>query len=163
MLFDFRSPHAFRPWVSMDDCVMGGHSTSHLIPGQQGTAIYTGMISLENNGGFASTVAEGQSYDLSGCEGIALRVRGDGKTYGFYLRDNSFRVRYQADFTAPNEQWKTIMLPWSAFTPRIFGHTLPVAPSLNRAFITAFGIIISHEQEGPFHLEIETISAYHSA
>jgi len=52
----------------------------------QGTLEFKGIVSLENNGGFASIRSGTANYDLSDFEGLLIRVRGDGHRYAFNLR-----------------------------------------------------------------------------
>lgn len=163
VLFDFTDPAALDGWRAVDDPVMGGRSHSRITPGDDG-ALFAGVVSLENNGGFASVRSPEIMADLSACKGIRLRVRGDGKRYGFILRSAlSLGVRFQAAFEPPAGKWATISIPFSAFQPKVFGMTLPLAPPLHRQRITSCGLIISDKQAGPFQLTIESIGAYEDA
>ena len=84
VLFDFRNPDGdmAETWGAVDDVVMGGVSASglRLIPG---AALFSGQVSTENNGGFVSvrTRSFAEPVDLSSCDGIELRVQGDGQRY----------------------------------------------------------------------------------
>ena len=60
-------------------------------------------------------------------------------------------------------EWATISIPFSAFQPKVFGMTLPLAPPLHRQRITSCGLIISDKQAGPFQLTVESIGAYEDA
>ena len=54
MLYDFSSEGAVEEWISINDVVMGGISTGGLERTPEGTAVFSGNVSLERNGGFAS-------------------------------------------------------------------------------------------------------------
>ena len=41
-------------WTIVNDGVMGGLSSSEIIETEEKTLIFSGLVSLENNGGFAS-------------------------------------------------------------------------------------------------------------
>ncbi|MGK7897634.1 MAG: CIA30 family protein, partial [Xenococcus sp. (in: cyanobacteria)] len=89
VLFDFTKPTADikETWGALDDVVMGGVSQSNIrLANNQ--AIFAGIVSTDNNGGFASVRTRNfqPPLDLSGFEGIELRVKGDGKRYKFITR-----------------------------------------------------------------------------
>ena len=61
-LFDFDSADAVSGWFSVDDRVMGGVSVSQMRYAGDGVARFSGDMSLENNGGFASVRFTGQDF-----------------------------------------------------------------------------------------------------
>ena len=68
-------------WGIVNDGVMGGLSEGKVTFTDEGTMRFAGKLSLKNNGGF-STVRTGKiKLDLGDSDGLALRVRGDGRTY----------------------------------------------------------------------------------
>ena len=89
-------------WSIVNDGVMGGRSTSKISLTDERTALFTGFVSLENNGGFASTRAAFQSLDLSAYEGVTLRVKGDGRRYQLRFRQNGCGVRGGVQ----NDSWR---------------------------------------------------------
>ena len=149
-------------WQTINDVVMGGVSESSFKLTTNATALFSGSVSLENNGGFASVRSPARDSKLKGFEGILLRVKGDGKTYKFSIRiDRAFDgINYQTDFTAPKDAWKEIRLPFSAFKPTYRGQILTDRPALDPAKIRTVGFLVSDKQEGQFTLEIKRIKAY---
>jgi hypothetical protein len=125
-----------------------------------GHAIFSGAVSFENNGGFASVRSRPVVYDLSAFGGLVLRVRGDGKRYFFRLKtDTSFDgVSYQVEITPPAGEWAEFALPFNEFVPVYRGRIVPDHPPLDPSRIASFGLLISR-QEGPFRLDIEAIRA----
>jgi len=81
LLFDFSTERTVGAWVSIDDVVMGGVSSSRLEATGSDTAVFTGLVSLENNGGFASVRSRPEEHDLGGYSGLEIRIRGDGRRY----------------------------------------------------------------------------------
>ena len=75
-------------WQIVNDGVMGGLSKSTMQV-REGKGIFTGTVSLENNGGFASTRTSIQSLGTDSIQNLAIRVKGDGKTYQLRLRSNN--------------------------------------------------------------------------
>lgn len=160
-LFGFEQPADAGAWRSIDDVVMGGRSSSGVVPVEGGGAAFVGEVSLENNGGFASVRSPDLPRGLSGFDGLRLRVRGDGRRYGLTVRVANVPapLRYQAEFDTAPGQWQTVTVPFGALRGKIFGNTVP-APPLPARWAREIGFIISDGQAGPFRLEVEWIDAY---
>ncbi len=54
MIFDFSTEAQLLQWMVINDGVMGGISSSSFKKGEQAGAVFTGEVSLENDGGFCS-------------------------------------------------------------------------------------------------------------
>jgi len=161
-LCEFRGEADASQWYVIDDSVMGGVSASRFLPGEDGSGIFRGNLSLENNGGFCSSRSRPMEFDLTGCDGIAVRVRGDGRKYAFNLRtDSRFNGLYwHQPFETRAGEWTEIRLPFDRFRARIMGTEMPSAGNIDPAAIRTLGFIISDKKEGPFELEIDWIRAY---
>ena len=73
-LIDFSNASA-AGWQIVNDSVMGGISRSTLQLHEDGYALFSGTVSLENNGGFASVRTRAQApMDLSDFEGLSVQV-----------------------------------------------------------------------------------------
>lgn len=152
---------ATSPWRDVDDVVMGGVSSSDMrIDGD--VAVFAGELSLENNGGFASVRSGVIDADLTGYDGVRLRVKGDGNRYQFRIRTNANfdGPSYQKSFATTRGTWMEIELPFAEFFAAFRGRELPNEPPLDAAEIATAGILIADKQEGPFRLEIDWIKAY---
>ena len=162
LLYDFESPAEIAQWRNQDDPVMGGVSRSRAGAGLQSTLVFSGRVSLENNGGFAAVRSFGlpQAVDISAYNAIQLRVLGDGKVYGFTLSTGTApNLLYQARFRTMPGEWMTITLPYADFEPTRFGFRPPGAPALNVRDVRVLGFIISDKQAGPFELGVDWIKA----
>jgi len=159
-ILDFFQPGSMQ-WTIINDGVMGGLSTSNLELTEEGTGLFAGFVSLENNGGFASTRTEVQDLDLSPHEGVTLRVRGDGRRYQLRFRlDGSFDgVAYQAEFDTSPGEWMEIDLLFEEFRPTFRGRVPPGSGPLDPARIQQIGFLIGDKKEGPFKLEIAWVGA----
>ena len=85
-LFDFQTTTHSPTWQVVNDDVMGGVSTSQFQLVPNGGAVFSGVVSLENNGGFASVRSSPVRENLSCTDAFVLRVRGDGRRYKFTVR-----------------------------------------------------------------------------
>ncbi len=152
-------------WAPIDDVVMGGRSRSEFVSTSEGTWIFRGFVSDENGGGFASVRSGPLGLDLSGREGLRLRVRGDGKRYKIGVRnDVAFDgVVYQSAFETAAGSWQIIEVPFARFVPTFRGRRLDDAPPLDSSRIATLGFVVADRQLGAFRLEVASIAAYGGA
>jgi len=155
ILVDFSTGAVPGAWAAVDDVVMGGISRSRLEQGD-GAAVFTGRLSLERGGGFASVRGPVVDADFSACAGIELRVRGDGKVYRLRLHDTGRLdgVAWQARFPTRAGEWQTLELPFPDFEASFRGRAVPDAPPLATGAIRQAGLMIAERQAGPFRLEV---------
>jgi len=152
-------------WQIVNDNVMGGISRSAIEMDKDGFAVFSGTVSLENNGGFASMRTQARSpADLSEFEGLSVRVFGDGKTYSLRLRTvKNGRITpysYEARFTTSGGEWETHKLPYRDFRAVFRGNSVRGNPELNSDAIIEIGFMIQDRQTGPFSLSISGINVY---
>ena len=161
VIFNFESPATSGEWVTVNDVVMGGVSESIFEINQDNTATFSGKVSADNNGGFASarTSLINRYNDY---EGVIIRVKGDGKIYSLRFRtDTNFDgISYQAKFKTVDGEWNEFKIPLSDFNPTFRGNTLSNKPELESKNIKQIGILISDKQFGKFKLNIDWIKFY---
>ena len=152
-------------WQIVDDNVMGGISRSSLEMNRDGFAVFSGIVSLRNNGGFASVRAQAQNpANLSDFKGMSVRILGDGKVYCLRVRTvvngrvtpYSFEARFA---TTPGE-WETHTFPYSEFKAVFRGSDVRGNPKLTAESVIEVGFMIRDGQEGPFQLGLSNISVY---
>jgi NADH dehydrogenase [ubiquinone] 1 alpha subcomplex assembly factor 1 len=162
ILFDFDSEAACTSWIPVNDVVMGGVSHSRFDYVGESTAVFSGTVSLENSGGFASVRSAPSLYDLGKYAGLLLRVRGDGKKYKMNLKTEATLdgVQYQAVFETQQNVWTEIVIPFSKFVPMFRGVPAQHSPVIDTASICSFGFLISDKQGGAFQMEIDWICVY---
>lgn len=146
-------------WRIINDGVMGGISDSELQILPTGVGEFRGNVSLENNGGFASTRGLLTRLPSEAYTKIKLRVRGDGKKYSFRIRtDGQYDgVSYKNDFETKAGDWEEITLRLADFKPTWRGRTLTNIPPIEPTQIRQIGFLISNKQEGAFTLLIDWI------
>lgn len=144
------------PWKEIHDGVMGGVSSGRMTAAGD-HLVFSGELSLENNGGFASVRrAAGPFTAVTGR--VRLEVRGDGRRYQFRLRqDTAFDgVAWRAEFVATDE-WLTVEWPLTRFEPVFRGRRVPGAGGLQPTAIRQAGFMLADGVPGPFRLEIRAI------
>ena len=163
VLYEFSQPTDSHQCRTINDTVMGGGSSSSFETPGNGIAVFSGNVSVENYGGFASVRSAPKFRDLSRWQGLALRVRGDGQSYRLGLKTDATwdGVMYQASFQTSADEWTEVRLPFgTCCTPKFRGRDVPDAPALDPSRIRQISLMISEKQEGPFRLEIDWIAAY---
>lgn len=150
-----------RPWYVVNDGVMGGLSDSGMRLTPNGTGEFSGVLSLENNGGFASVRTPLLPFDYAAFTGVQLRVKGDGRTYQLRFRtDERFDgVAYRALFPTQEGVWTTVLMPFEDFQPTFRGRILEGVPPLDTSRLEQLTLMVADKKAGPFLLEVGSITA----
>ena len=159
LLFDFSDPDVAKTWRTVNDGVMGGVSEGEVRVTEDETLEFFGTLSLENNGGFTSVRSPTGKLDVSDCDAIVIRVRGDGRTYyaNVYVPTERYSVSYRTEFTTEEGEWQDIRLSFADFKATFRGRNLPNAPPLDLSNIQSMGFLLSDKKAGPFSLEMAWI------
>ena len=158
MLIDFGQSKE-NSWSSVNDSVMGGRSTGNTNYSDD-VLSFTGSISFQNNGGFASVRSPYTEMDLSDYSEVTIRYRCEGQSLNFglqYYRE-WYKPNYKIILPATDMKWKTVSLRMDEFKEyRIGRPTGSLIPKevLNR--ILRFSIMTNDKKEGPFQAEIDYI------
>ncbi|NDJ18302.1 CIA30 family protein [Myxacorys almedinensis] len=178
ILFDFSNPShdISTTWGALDDVVMGGVSTSSFQL-SDGKAVFSGNVSTDNSGGFASVRT--RNFDpaiaLSEYTGIELRVKGDGNRYKFLVRDDDGwdSIGYSHSFDTVAHEWIALRIPFSSLIPVFRAKTMANAMPLNAGTVRSLQLMLSKFEydgalnpkfhPGEFRLEVSSISAVRDA
>ncbi|WP_241502251.1 CIA30 family protein [Hymenobacter glacialis] len=156
LLFDFSATSDWSGWEVENDVVMGGKSSSKLTRNEAGNAVFTGDVSLKNNGGFASIQYQFAPRAISGYDKACIRLKGDGKEYQFRLKANlKDRASYIHTFKT-NGEWQTIEIPLSIMEASFRGNKLP-QPNFNAEKIEEVRFLVGNGKAENFRLEIDRI------
>ncbi len=160
MLFEFDGTDSGR-WMTVHDTVMGGRSEGGMEM-HDGVLRFSGNLSLANNGGFAS-IRHAGAMDLTGRNGIRLRVRGDGRSYGLRLQTEARyfgrAVSWSSEFATEAEQWVEVDVPFDSLTAGFRGRSLG-GYLFDPARVELIGVLLGDKNEGAFEIEIDWIAAY---
>ncbi len=159
-LVDFRDAGAGPRWVAVNDGVMGGRSRGGPAI-EDGVLVFSGVLSLENNGGFSSVRTVDRAFDLGAGRELVLRVRGDGRRYQLRLatdaRWRGLTVSWAGDFDTVAGQWTEVRVPLATLRPTVRGLDLQ-GPPMDPSRVREIGLMIADKREGPFRLEVESIA-----
>ncbi len=157
-LFDFSDSDAPR-WNIVNDGVMGGLSKG-FVSVEEGTLRFSGTL-VTRGGGFTSTRAR-LDVDLTGYDGVELRVRGGGRTFEVEVDDGTQRGWRSVSRRAPFEttrEWTWVRIPFQSLNTTVFGRRVS-ARTFDPSRVRQVALFIADGQDGPFELEVDEIRVY---
>jgi hypothetical protein len=146
-------------WYVVNDGVMGGRSLGGVAV-EAGTLRFTGTL-VTQGGGFTSVRAR-RAVDLTGEDGLELRVRGSGRPFEVELDDGQRRFGRTVSRRAPvptTAEWPVVRVPFSALRNSIFGQPVN-APPIDLTRIQSVGLYMLDGRDGPFRVEVDYIRSY---
>jgi monofunctional biosynthetic peptidoglycan transglycosylase len=158
-LLDFDGPGAAQKWQAVNDGVMGGVSEGRFKITADKTMEFSGRLSLENNGGFASVRTKLTNFDIRGGDTLVVRVKGDGREYvlNIYTKSRRMAFSYRAPLPTMRDEWMEVSVPLDEFIPTSFGNRVQGMGPVEPDQINSLGFMLSDKQPGPFKLEVEWI------
>jgi NADH dehydrogenase [ubiquinone] 1 alpha subcomplex assembly factor 1 len=159
-LIDLRAPDVARQWQVVNDGVMGGVSKGQFRLSEDGTLVFSGTLSLKNNGGFASIRCSTIGHTLKADDSIVVTVKGDGRDYilNLYTKSRRMAFSYRAPLIVPAGDWADLVVPLSAFVPTSFGRRVQGMGPVDPSQVRGIGFMLSDKKPGPFELQVRSIS-----
>lgn len=156
MIVDFEKLPDLRDWIVVDDGVMGGKSAGNFTQNADGDAVFSGSISLDNNGGFSSVRSRFQKIAVAEYNSIVLKLHGDGKKYQFRIKANSGdSYSYIASFST-SEEWQEIEILLKDMYPSFRGRKLD-QPNFSHNYIEEIAFLTGNKKAEDFKLLIARI------
>lgn len=156
ILFDFRNTTDISTWQIINDGVMGGRSKGNFGLNPDGNGIFSGFVSLENNGGFSLVR---HRLNRTGCAGktkFVIRLKGDGKRYQFRVRADASSSHAYVCYFNTTGNWQNIEISFSDLYPVFRGRRLN-QPNFSGEVMEEIGFLIGNKKEEHFLLEIDKI------
>ena len=148
-------------WYVQNDNVMGGRSEGGFNISLE-ELIFSGNTNT-NGGGFSSIRTEPLRLNLSGYDGIRVKIKADGRRYTWQLQTDARwrgrQVNYWAEFDTLVDEVSVIHIPFTKFFPQFRGYRLD-GPDLDVSQITQLGLYIYDKKDGPFELRLMSVEAY---
>mgnify|MGYP005823356455 CR=1 FL=1 len=155
-IFEFSKLSNITSWRVVDDVVMGGVSSGNFEINEKGNGLFTGEISLDNNGGFSSLRYRFDKINVENFTKVILKIKGDGKKYQFRVKDNSQNdYSYIQSFETSNN-WELIEINLSDMYPAFRGRNLDMS-NFSSTKIEEIALLIGNKKEETFRLEISKI------
>jgi monofunctional biosynthetic peptidoglycan transglycosylase len=164
-LVDFAGPEAAQQWQAVNDGVMGGVSDGRFTITDEKTLEFSGTLSLENNGGFASVRTKPTDLDIEAGDTLVVRVKGDGREYvlNLYTKSRRMAFSYRTPLPTTKDEWTEVRVPLEDFIPTAFGRRVqgmgPVGPDQ----INGLGFMLSDKKPGKFRMQVESVKVERAA
>lgn len=155
-IVDFTPESELSQWRVVDDGVMGGRSAGDLYLDDEGHAVFTGKVSLENNGGFSSIRHRFRTKDVEAYDAIVLYIKGDGKRYQFRVKESARDYHSYGTYFSTTGVWQVIEIPFSTLSPQFRGRKLPM-PNFAGQDMQELAFLIGNKTAESFRLEIDKI------
>ena len=155
-IFDFGSDLHLKNWYIVNDDVMGGVSTAKLTINNSGHGVFSGKISLENNGGFASARHNFKKINVSKDNTINIIVKGDKKKYQLRIKENNSDYHSYVYNFITSGKWEVISINLYDMYPSYRGRKLN-DQNFCGYHINQLSILISNKVEENFSLLIDKI------
>ena len=158
-LLDFAGPDAAQKWQAVNDGVMGGISEGRFSITADRALEFSGRLSLENNGGFASVRTKPTDLNIHAGDTIVVRVKGDGREYvlNIYTKSRRMAFSYRAPLPTTRDEWTEVSVPLDEFIPTAFGRRVSGMGPVEPGQINGLGFMLSDKTPGPFKLEIDWV------
>jgi hypothetical protein len=141
-------------WRITNDGVMGGLSNGkiYFYPDH---GVFSGDISLDNNGGFSSVFRTVENLPESS-EQFVIDIEGDGQAYqlriAIYI--NGYRLAYKHDFKTVANKREKLIFQLADFKATFRGRMIKNAPILSSEDIREVGFLVTKKIAGEFSLSI---------
>jgi hypothetical protein len=159
-LFDFADPASVTGWSTQNDTVMGGVSSA-TVGWSAGALVFSGDLSLANNGGFASAVSPPDpvlGVLATQAEVVVVEGMGDGRSYVMQLRGGrGGQQRWTQSFTLPGVAGQSV-LPIGRFTATDFRLDPVAAEPVDPSTLVGISIYLVDNQAGPFQLSVTRLA-----
>lgn len=159
LVFEFGEDSNTMDWYIVNDGVMGGLSQSKVEYTAESLK-FSGRVSLENNGGFASIRSPFRAFDLSQFETVKIKYRSTNQDLGFVFAPYRrwYYPNYKIILTQTDDNWKIAEFNLKDFKEykigKLTGNTISEDLLQN---IIRLGLITQTKSAGPFTFEIEYI------
>ena len=156
IIFDFNKNSSISNWIVVDDVVMGGRSNGNFQLNKEGKGVFSGKISLDNNGGFSSVRYGFNKLNVEKYKSIVLKIRGDGKNYQFRMKHKSTDYASYITSFSSSGQWQEIEIPINSMYPSFRGRKLD-EPNFFHKTIEEVTFLFANKKNEDFILLIDKI------
>ena len=155
-IFDFNIHSDLKDWEIVNDNVMGGKSFSKIELNSEGNGVFSGAISLENNGGFSSVHYNFEKIEVNTDSKIRIRLKGDGKKYQLRIKNNSKAKYSYITYFSTSGEWQNIVIPLKDMYPQYRGNKMD-QPNFPYLQMEQLSILIANKRAENFKLLIDKI------
>lgn len=156
IIYDFNKDSSKKDWIIVDDGVMGGLSQGKFTFDTDGNGVFSGTVSLENNGGFSSVRHQFEKIKTTNDSKILLRLKGDGKDYQFRIKDKKNAYFSYITTFKTSGKWETITIKLSDLYPSFRGQKLNFS-NYDKDSFEEIAFLIANKKNESFQLVLDKI------
>lgn len=156
IIYDFNKNSSPKDWLIVDDGVMGGVSQGKFSIDADGNGVFSGTVSLENNGGFSSVRHQFDKVNSTKDSKVLIRLKGDGKEYQFRIKDKSNSYYSYITTFKTSGNWETLEIKLSDLYPSFRGRKLNL-PNFNSNSFEEIVFLIANKKNESFKLTLDKI------
>ena len=156
----FSDYQLFERIMLVHDTVMGGRSSSAVTRQRDNAVLFSGNLSLDNNGGFASAEFKlVRPINSINSTALQLNAVADGRIYQLRLKTPFIPqgIAYVAEFTT-QQSLQSYLFSLDMFSGRYRGNPVVNLPPLSFADVTHISIMLADKTAGPFHIALYSLS-----
>ncbi len=157
VIVDFSIEGSVSNWRIVDDVVMGGRSDGRMAVNEEGNAVFSGRVSLENNGGFSSVRHGFPERQVQDHHYFKIRLKGDGKKYQFRVRSDLSEQHSYAYTIQTDGTWQTVLVPLAEMYPTWRGRKLNM-PNYPGSTLSEIVFLVGNKKKEEFRLEIDYVT-----
>lgn len=157
-MLDVLNPaNSLNDWYVTNDGVMGGLSSGS-VNLKDKVVVFSGNISIDNNGGFTSTFKKITMLP-GNTKLINICVMGDGHVYQLRVKSQvmGYEITYKIDFFTRENTIENYTFSLADLTASFRGRRIDNAPLLKASSISHVGFLISAKQPISFSLSVHNI------
>jgi NADH dehydrogenase [ubiquinone] 1 alpha subcomplex assembly factor 1 len=156
VLVNFNNQSTITNWQIVDDAVMGGRSNGSFALNKAGFGVFSGTVSLENNGGFSMVQYRFNTKKVNAFTKVCIKLKGDGKAYQFRVKTNASDSHSYITSINTTGELQTIEILFESMYPAFRGRTLNMVnyPGEQMEMIA---FLIGNKKAESFKLEIDSI------
>jgi len=156
LIFKFDHNTNSNDWKIIDDVVMGGRSSGRFSIDTNGNGVFSGDVSLENNGGFSSVQYQFNKIKTTKDSKVIIRLKGDGKEYQFRIKSNrNTYYSYITNFKTTGD-WENITINLKDLYPSFRGQTMRM-PNFTGDSIEEIVFLVGNKKNESFKLILDRI------
>jgi len=156
LIYDFKTSNPVVDWYVVNDNVMGGYSKGLIKKNKVGNGIFSGKISLLNNGGFSSVRYNFENIVVSASDTLIFHVYGDNKDYQLRVKQSKYDRHVYTKKAFIKKGWHFLKVPLNEMGASFRGRRLRMN-NFDKSYISEIGILLGNKVEESFNLKIDSI------
>src|SRR5690606_7818880 len=156
VLFNSKNNSNLSQWQVLNDVVMGGLTKANLFINKYRFVEFSGNVSLEDNGGFASVKYHINPIEMMEFTKLYVKVKGDGKRYQLRLKANETDRHSYMTYFETKKNWEEHEFVLANFYPTYRGRHLEL-PNFSGEKLEELGFMIANKTSQNYKSEIKQI------